>query len=191
MEINDVLDFIAEAGTLKKVKRSGWWMVGAANVESVADHSYRCAVVGYLLARMEGVDPLPVLMMSIFGDLPEARINDLHKVSSRYLDGRKAEKESFTDQIEKLDDEMRNELQAYRNDYDDQGSKESIVARDADILECIIQAKEYADTGSIKAVKFLNKAPDHLKTESAKRIWTDLLEWDSTDWWERISNFER
>ena len=40
METKNTLDFLAEAGMLKRIKRSGWWMVGVPYEESVAEHSF-------------------------------------------------------------------------------------------------------------------------------------------------------
>ena len=51
------LNFFAEAGLLKRVKRSGWWVAGIENPETVAEHCFRCAVIGYYIAHCEGVDP--------------------------------------------------------------------------------------------------------------------------------------
>jgi len=188
---DNTLDFLAEIGMLKRIKRSGWWMVGIPQEESVAEHSFRCAAIGYVLAKMEGVDPYKVLMMTLFNDLPEARINDMHKVSSRYLNVREAEKMAFADQIKDLDGGLRDEMKGIREEYDVQESAESIIARDADILECLIQAKEYCDLGFRNAEKFFKKAPDHLLTKSARDLWEKSKTWDSTTWWEKLGKFER
>jgi len=191
MADKNMLDFIAEAGMLKRIKRSGWWMVGIPHEESVAEHSFRCAVIGYLLARMEGADPLKVMLMSLFGDLPEARINDLHKVANRYFDVKEAEKTAYREQLEDMEEPVKSELSSVREEYDTQKTAESLVARDADILECLAQAKEYTDLGFKTAEKFFRKAPEHLKTESAKRLWKSMGSWDSNTWWEKLSKFER
>ncbi|HNX90801.1 MAG TPA: HD domain-containing protein [Candidatus Omnitrophota bacterium] len=186
-----ILDLLAEAGMLKRIKRSGWWMIGIPFEESVAEHSFRCAMVGYCLAKMEKVDPYKVVMMSLFGDLHEARINDQHKVASRYLNTRDAEKKAFEGQIERLDKNMRSELASMRLDYDKQNTKEALIARDADILECILQAKEYVDLGFSTAKKFFRAAPKHLKTKSAKGLYKKLSKWNSNKWWESLSEFKR
>jgi len=191
MDNNDVLDLFAEAGKLKWIKRSGWWMAGMPREESVAEHSFRCAVIGYVLAKMEKKDPYKVMVMSLFGDLPEARISDLHKVASRYLNAREAERDAYEGQIAKLDEDIGEELRRLRNDYDAQEITESIIARDADILECLLQAKEYSDLGFKNAEKFFRKAPEHLHTESARSLWESMGSWDSNAWWERLGQFER
>jgi putative hydrolases of HD superfamily len=185
------LDFFAEAGLLKRVKRSGWWVAGIENPESVADHCFRCAVIGFYMAHEEGADPYRVLAMTLFNDIHEARINDLHKMGHYYIDFKAAEKRVFKDQVARLTDRVRRALEDIRGDYDTQETLEALVARDADILECLVQAKEYMDHGDKVAVKFLRRAPGFLKTRTARKLWQALQKWDSTIWWENVVKFER
>lgn len=185
------LDFFAEAGLLKRVKRSGWWVAGLENPESVADHCFRCAVIGFYMAHEEGVDPYRVLAMTLFNDIHEARINDLHKMGHYYIDFKAAEKRVFKDQVAGLTGKVRGALEDVRGDYDAQLTPEALVARDADILECLVQAKEYQDNGYPVARKFLARAPGFLKTQTAKDLWQALQKWDSTEWWTNVVKFER
>ncbi|MBF0387107.1 MAG: HD domain-containing protein [Candidatus Omnitrophica bacterium] len=188
---NSALDFFAEAGLLKRVKRSGWWVAGIEDPESVADHCFRCAVIGFYMAHEEGADPYRVLAMTLFNDIHEARINDLHKMGHYYIDFKAAEKRVFADQVAALPARVKSELVSVRGDYDTQASLEALVARDADILECLVQAKEYCDNGHPVARKFLKRAPGFLKTRTAKELWEALQTWDSTVWWENVVKFER
>jgi len=185
------VDFFAEAGLLKRVKRSGWWVAGIKDPESVADHSFRTAVIGYYLAFMEGADLARVMAMALFNDIHEARINDLHKMGHYYIDFKEAEKKVFRDQVSGLDRAVKSSLEKMRADYDQQRSKESLVARDADILECLLQAKEYFAFGHKEARHFLRQAPSHLKTKSAKKLWAQMRAWDSSQWWREVVKFER
>jgi putative hydrolase of HD superfamily len=185
------LDFFAEAGLLKRVKRSGWWVAGIENPESVAEHSFRCAVIGYYIAHCEDVDPYYVVTMALFNDIHEARINDLHKMGHYYIDFREAEKKAFQDQIEHLEQKARKHLLEMRQAYDQQRSKEAIVARDADILECLLQAKEYLDNGFPVAKTFFKRAPAFLKTKTAQKLWAKMQRWDSHQWWQEVVKFER
>ncbi|MFH1799054.1 MAG: HD domain-containing protein [Candidatus Omnitrophota bacterium] len=191
MDNKSILNFFAEAGKLKKVKRSGWWMAGVPFEESVAEHSFCCAVIGYILAKMEGLSVEKVLIMTLFNDLHEARITDLHKVAHRYLDVRTAERKAYTEQIEGLRKDIRVELEYIRTEYDGQKTDEGIAARDADILECLFQAKDYVDSGVLGAKSFFKEAPNHLVTKSARRLWKSAKMWDSKEWWEKLAKFER
>ena len=187
----DAINFFAEAGLLKRIKRSGWWVAGIKDPESVAEHSFRCAVMAYYIAHEENVDPFKAMTMALFNDIHESRINDLHKMGHYYIDFKVAEKKVFKDQVVSLEPKIRKELESFRKDYDEQMTEESIVARDADILECLLQAKEYYENGHLKAKKFFQKAPDHLKTKTAKKYWEAIKKWDSSKWWEGVVKFER
>lgn len=185
------VNLFAEAGLLKHVKRSGWWVAGIKDPESVAEHSFRCAVIAYVMAHLEKVDSYKVLTMALFNDIHEARINDLHKMGHFYIDFRSAEKKVFADQMRDLTVSIKKEMTHIRDEYEAQETKESIVARDADILECLMQAKEYYDNGFTKAEKFFQKAPGYLKTRSAKKFWQIIKSWDSSQWWEDVVKFDR
>ena len=186
-----VLDLLAEAGVLKSVRRSGWWMIGIKNGESVAEHSFRTALLGYLLAKMEGVDPYPVVMMSLLNDLHEARINDLHKVGHRYIDFRAAERLASAEQLAGLPTAIRKDLTGWSRDLDSQGSKASIVARDADLLECMIQGKEYADQRHPRAIDWMKRPAHLLRTRSAKKLARRLKTWHSDRWWQHLVTLAR
>lgn len=187
----NALNFFAEAGLLKRVKRSGWWVAGIDNPETVAEHCFRCALIGYYLAHCEGVDPYQVITMTLFNDIHEARINDLHKMGHYYIEFHHAEQKAFADQVKHLHSKVKEELLRLRRRYDAQSSPESIVARDADILECLLQAKEYLDNGYPVAKTFFKCAPGFLKTKTARTLWRTALKWDSHQWWQKIVKFER
>lgn len=185
------LNFFTEVGLLKHIRRSGWWVVGIKNPESVAEHSFRCSVIAFYLACEENADPTKASTMASFNDLHEARINDLHKMGHFYIDFREAEHKVFVDQMSKLPVKVRQHFETLRDEYCQQKTSESIVARDADILECLVQAKEYLDQGFLQAEHFFREAPSHLKTVTAKKWWESLQQWDSAQWWQKVVCFER
>lgn len=185
------LNFFGEAGLLKRVHRSGWWVAGIENPETVAEHSFRCAVIAYYIAHCENADPFKAVTMALFNDIHEARINDLHKMGHYYINFRDAEKKAFADQIAVLDHRVRKALASLRSAYDAQSCPESLIARDADILECLLQAKEYVDSGYPAARTFFKSAPGHLKTKTARALWKKAIRWDSHAWWQEVVKFER
>ncbi|MFC1576879.1 HD family hydrolase [Candidatus Omnitrophota bacterium] len=190
-DIEGVLGYISEAGMLKRVARSGWSVAGIKCAESVADHSFRCAVIGYALSRMEHADPYKVLLMTLFGDMQESRITDLHKMAQRYIDPEEAEILSFSDQVRALPVKIRKELTATRAEYNSQDTDESVIARDADILECLIQAKEYFEQGHKDASHLMKKAPRFLRSLSARRLWREAKRARLSDWWSLLGVFKR
>lgn len=83
--MQELMQFLFEVGHLKNVDRSGWWLFGNKMPESVAERSFRCAIYRNFLAKSEGLDTFKVMMMCLFHDIHEARINDLHKIAQNYI----------------------------------------------------------------------------------------------------------
>ncbi|NQS99652.1 MAG: HD domain-containing protein [Candidatus Omnitrophica bacterium] len=189
--LKSLLGLISEAGMLKQVQRSGWSVLGIKNGESVAEHSFRCVLIGYLISKAERARTDKVLLMTLFNDLPEARITDLHKMAQRYLEIQAAEDQSFAEQISALPKDIKGELKQLHQEFRRQKSKESIIARDADILECLLQAKTYQEQGFIQAAKFMHKAPRFLKTKTARNLWRLAKSSNLSNWWPSLTNFKR
>ncbi len=182
--------FFYEVGQLKRVKRSGWWTINIKDPESVAEHSFRAAVIGYVLAKLENVNASKVTAMCLFNDLHEARLNDLHKVGHRYIDFRAAETKAHQEQAESLG-KIGNEIFALHLELKKQKTKESIVARDADLLEGLAQAREYIKVGYTDAQDWINNINKLLVTQSAKKLAKELETTDPNDWWRGLKKNER
>ncbi len=169
---------------LKNVKRSGWWAAGIKDPETVAEHCHRASVIGYFLARLENADSNKVLKMCIFHDIAEARINDVNKIGARYIDYKEAEKRAIEDQLASLPDNLSDELRSLLKEFHDGKTKEAVVAKDADWLECAIQAKEYMDSGYKLSKDWIDNVRNALKTKSARKL-LDAVE-KSESWWKGL-----
>jgi putative hydrolase of HD superfamily len=180
-------DFVFEAGMLKRSPRSGWLVAGVPQPESVADHSFRCAVIAYLIATLEGAEPEKVMAMALFHDLHEARITDLHKMAKKYTDTYTAEGKIFEEQTAGLPAALKNRLRCLRNEDRAQRSLASKIVRDADILECFIQAKEYFESGITSVQPFFKNSEKALITKSAKALWRAIRKRPAHIWWHEIS----
>ena len=190
--LTPLLDLTGEAGVLKSVRRSGWWMLGMKNAESVADHSFRAALIAYLIARMEKADPYPAVMIALINDLHEARINDLHKVGHRYIDFRAAEWKASREQLARLPTPIRKEMTRWVRELLEQSSRDAVIARDADLLECMVQGKEYSDQGHHpRSIDWMKRPAHLLKTKSAKRLARALARWKSDNWWQNLVRLDR
>lgn len=166
-----LLKWMTECGHLKRVPRSGWLRAGIANPESVAEHSFRTALIGFLLAILEGGDEKMAALLSLLHDLPESRISDLDHINKDYLKPpSNLEEEVLSDQLKGLPPAVRDKLEEIgkRN-----GIEERCV-RDADRLECALQAAEYVTYGHRQAVKILKDSVDSLEGETAQYL-GDLL----------------
>ena len=84
-EVEGLTNFLYEMGLLKRYKRTGWMIAGIDNPESIAEHSFRTAIIGYLLAVMEGADPAKTAALCLFHDTQETRIGDVPSVGKAYV----------------------------------------------------------------------------------------------------------
>lgn len=175
--------FMYEIGVLKRIKRSGWWVAGVKDPESVAEHTFRCAVLGYFLASMEGADPLKTALICLIHDLPEARIGDLHRVNDLYLDGREGYRKAFQDQLNMVPEDRAQYLLELFEEWVRQQTPEAILARDADLLECLIQALEYRAQGCTSLDQWIQKTTSSLKTQAARSLAAASMTQNPKSWW--------
>lgn len=189
MEPNSaIVNYLFESGELKRIKRSGWWLAKIKDPESVAEHSFRTAIVAFFLAKMEGADPQKVCSAAVFHDVCEARMLDLHKVAARYVDtGEEVEQRVVLDQIKELPASLSVELE---NTLIHLSEKERIILKDADLLECALQAKEYVEVGYADCEDWITNIEKRLKTDSAKRLLAEAKTMRSGEWWKGLKKLD-
>ncbi len=179
MRYSKIINFFFEMGMLKKTPRSGFQFLWSGR-ESVADHSFRVAMIGFALARMDrSVDPFKVVCLCLVHDLPEARTGDQNYVNKRYVTV--DETGAIADLADSLPfgDELKELLKEYR----DSETAEARLVHDADQLDLILELKEQNDLGNAYADKWIHFARQRLITAVAKEIAEEILTTDSTDWW--------
>ncbi|MGW2365488.1 HD domain-containing protein [Streptomyces sp. NPDC001667] len=160
------VSYLMEMGALKRAKRSGWWIAGVKDPETIAEHSFRTAVVGSVLAMMEGADPAKVALLCTFHDTQETRVGDIPWIGRRYLTAAKNE-DVTADQVADAHPAVAAGIQAVVDEYENGDSIEVMVARDADKLECMIQGLEYLEQGYSNAREWVDSTRAKLKTASA------------------------
>lgn len=173
------VEFLFEVGMLKKTPRTGYQFLGSGR-ESVADHSFRTVVIGYVLASQEpDVDRYKVVLMCLFHDFPEARTGDHNYVNKRYVS--LDEEGAVRDQVRDLF--FGDEIVALIKEFNACETREARLAKDADQLDLILELKENLDLGNPNAKDWLHFAVKRLITDSAKKIAQEILTTHSTQWW--------
>jgi len=160
--------------------------MGVRDPESVAEHSYRTAVIGYILASLEGVNPEKTAALCLFHDVAETRIGDMHWITKRYLHAKEGEQTASNEQVEQLPQDIAGSVLALIGEYNERSSREAQVAREADLLECLLQAREYQMQGYTKAFEWANMCYEGLQTETARDLARDCLSTDPGDWFEDL-----
>jgi len=179
LELKTIADFLFEVGMLKRTPRSGFQFLGTGK-ETVAEHSLRCAVIGFVLARMSGqLATDRVVHMCLFHDLVEARTGDLNYVNKRYV---KADEEAAVrDMTAGLP--FGDEVRGLTEEFNERSTPEAEAANDADQIEMILQLKELGDLGNPYARDWILSAMKRLRTENGKRLARSILNTDFSAWW--------
>lgn len=177
--MNNIANFLFEAGMLKRTPRSGFQFLGTG-AESVAEHIFRTTYIGYALGKLAPtVDVDRLIKMCLFHDLPEARTGDLNYVNKKYVEA--DEKKAIDDLARTLP--FGKEIRELILEFIDGKTEESLLARDADQLEMILALKEYKDLGNKYADEWLEFSLKRLQTSAARELATAILETDSSLWW--------
>ncbi len=186
-----LIAFFHEVGQLKRQPRSGWQLLGIERPESVADHTCRAVFIAYALAKAEGVDAERAALIAAFHELPETRIGDLHKVAQKYFSEKRAvERRVLHDQLAALPSEIAQGFHDLLDGYEGDETPEQVVARDADYLEVLLQAKEYLLQGHTGAQNWIDNTKGCLKTATAKR-WAAQIEQGGAAWYEGLKRIRR
>ncbi len=174
-----IINFLFEVGMLKKTPRTGYQFLGSGK-ETVAAHSFRTAVIGYVLATQNSnADLKKVVLMTLFHDLPEARTGDHNYVNKKYVEV--DEKRALEDQVGAL--VFGKEILDLAAEFNRGKTLEAQLARDADQIDLILELKEQLDIGNSYAKDWLEFAIKRLLTDTAKQMAEQILCTDWTAWW--------
>ncbi|WP_019629308.1 HD domain-containing protein [Actinomadura atramentaria] len=180
-ETERLTGFLYEMGVLKRYKRTGWLVAGVNDPESIADHSFRAALIASVLAVMEGANPERAAILSLFHDTQETRLTDLPHSARPYVT--KVPNEQVTaHQMRGVPEPVAAMVSGVVTEYEAESSPEARCARDADKLECLIQAVEYREHGNNNTQGWIDTALAQLQTESAKQIAAKALTTPSLEW---------
>lgn len=165
-----IAKLLFESGTLKLIPRSGWFKIGIKEPETVAEHSFRTALVAFIIAKMETGsydEAVKAAFLGLIHDLHESRTLDLHKMARRYAN---------------MDDERIKDEHAKILGIEEfiQGEKHlTDYVEDADKLELLIQAKEYSERYPSAMVYARNL---EFKFDSSREL-ADIIRNSDHRWW--------
>jgi putative hydrolase of HD superfamily len=172
--------FLFEAGHLKNLPRAGWLLLGIPQPESVAEHSFRVALVAFALAVMEDADPGRTAALALMHDVHETRISDVPSVGRAYVTT--AVPEAVTaHQTAGMPAPLAAAFQDLTGEYETNETLEARVAHDADKIETLLQATEYRARG-FATEPWQDTSVQSLRTESGKQLAQAIKSGDSR-WW--------
>ncbi|MEU4538082.1 HD domain-containing protein [Streptosporangium sp. NPDC023825] len=112
-------------------------------------------------------------------------MTDIHHLARRYLIAPSNE-EVTADQVRGLPGPVARMVSGAVGEYEEKASLEAVCARDADKLECLIQAIEYREQGYRNMQPWIDGSLAALRTPSARRLADEALGTGSLEWVTRL-----
>lgn len=179
--LEEIVEFSKLIGNLKKNKRTGWiTKANIENAESVADHTFRTAILAMVIGDVRKLDTEKMIRMALLHDLEESVMGDLDVKTKKKL-GQKEVKKMEINSIEKilgkLPEELKNKYMALWNETKEKKSKEAKIIESIDKLEMAFQALEYEKEGydKNKLKEFWEFSKERIEDRELKKIF-ELLE---------------
>ncbi len=187
-----IINFLYEVGTMRRLPRiHSQTLLSSDTSDTIASHSYRVAVIAWFLAKIEGADLYKCMAMGLFHDIAEARTGDHNWIHKKYV--KIHDEEILEDQLGPLPFP---DLKELMDEYEKRESAESIIAKQADILDQILLLREYEWQGNKEAAIWLhgkdedtNKGRAQMKKltlPSAIKLGEMMYEVAPSEWWENI-----
>jgi putative hydrolase of HD superfamily len=156
----ELAEFFGQVGKLKEIERTGWVRSRVKKPESVADHSFRTALMAMILAERKGLDVEKAIKLALLHDVAESKIGDigLHDKKRR----EKAEKERAAMKIilKKLGKQGEGLYKLWM-EFEEGRSPEGKLVRALDKLEMVMQAAEYEKAQKIDLHSFIAHFEKH------------------------------
>lgn len=185
-----LVSFFFEIGTLRKIARSHRQVLLTDDLsDNIASHSYRVAIIGLFLSKLEKVDPYKVLVMCLLHDIEETRAGDQNWVHKKFV-------KVFEDEIR--EGQLRSlpasgDLLSISNEYHERKTKEARIAKDADLLDQILLLKEYTLQGNKEAESWLKGRSwkKMIFSFSAKKFAREEIKQRPSEWWNNLWTSKR
>jgi putative hydrolases of HD superfamily len=121
-------------------------------------------------------------MLCLLHDTQETRIGDVPSVGKAYV--HTTDNVTVTgDQVAALPQGLAEALVAVVTEYEDRVSLEATLARDADKLECLLQAREYQAAGYADVPPWIETSAAALRSSTAKRLGELCQQVAPREWW--------
>jgi len=178
--MTNYISFFIDIGKLKSTRKKKWFAYEIKDSESTASHSFRLAILSWILAKKERLDMKKVLKMALIHDFCEIfaqnetsfefLLPQKKKISKISLKKKKQnadekfkrEYQSFSKVILKLPPELKKELRTLWLDFERGLSKEGKLVKQADKAESLLQAFEYwKEQGKIQKASWIRWAREN------------------------------
>lgn len=171
-----LLDLLLEVQTLDRVPRSGYFLRGISDCESVSEHTFHLALLVWFLAGSEpGIDRSRAVELALLHDLAELRIGDLPRTATAYLPAEvkhAAERRAAADILAPAEPRAR---ELYE-EYEEGVTAEARFVRACDKLQLMVKVTVYESWGHRGLAEFWGNPANFPQSDfaSIQKLFADL-----------------
>lgn len=169
----EIIDFFEPVEKIKRKEREGWKLAKFKPViETIGSHSFGAALLGWLLAKKEKLNEEKVVKLLLVHDLVMAYMQDVTPRDKNYERKSEIENSKIAKLLEKIPKEMRKEVETLITEYQKQETEESLLAREADKLDTLLQSLFYSKKKGKNEVfqEFFDHYKKFFRSKSGKKI---------------------
>ena len=146
------------------------------NSESVAEHSYRLAMLAMFLAPELDIDQMKAVKLALIHDLAESEIGDIvTQIGGKTLPNLSAKLVKEKNAMSYIARSVgRDEIRSLFDEYEENVTQEVQIVRQLDKLEMAIQAQEYEVEQELDLEEFFVSARQDITHEKLKKILQEL-----------------
>lgn len=172
----DLFTFFNDVEELKHSERQGWKDKDVERPrDTIASHSLGASLLGWVLAEKEELDSDKIVKMLAMHDLIMAYVEDYTPEDEEFDSKKEMEKQAFEELIEDVPEEIREEFTSLFHELQDQETEEAKLAKEADKLDTLLQAKSYSEESSEEFLQeFMSSYRDYFKSETGKSVLEEL-----------------
>lgn len=149
--VHKMIDILFEMNRLKSITRKGWKDSGIISPESVADHTFRTALMAMMLSP-DGLDRDRMIRMALIHEAGEVDIGDLTPYDISPEEKLSMERKTV-DRLAQVSGDWGEEMKTLWEEYEEQKTREARFVRQLDMLEMGMQALEYENLQSERIKK--------------------------------------
>ena len=171
-----LLDLLLELQTLDRVPRSGYFLRGISDCESVSEHTLHLALLVWFLAGQEpDIGRSRAVELALMHDLAELRIGDLPRTATTYLPAdvkHEAERRAAADILAPADPLAT----ALYEEYEAGATPEARFVRACDKLQLMVKVTVYESWGHRGLSEFWGNPANFPQSEfgSIQRLFAEL-----------------
>lgn len=169
-----ILEFLHLAGRLKQTARAGWKLRGIAEPESVAEHTFRVALLALVLGRDAALDRERCVAMALVHDLAESIVGDITPYDGVAPEEKRRREREAMSRLTELAGAP--EILELWEEYDRSATPEARFVKELDKLETVVQAAEYQAEHAADLDEFWEMGERSLASPAARALLARLSE---------------